>query len=293
MNAYLTTREVAAYLRITERRVYELVRQRAIPCTRATGKWLFPRPMVDRWLVEQLEGPDPGAARPANVLAGSHDPLLSWAVRASESGLALMPGGSTDGLRQVEQGRAAAAGLHLHDPDSGDFNVHAVRTSAAVRGCVLLTWAWRRQGLVLPAGNPDGVTGLADVVERGLPLARRQADSGSGLLLGRMLADLGYSVDAPRFVEDTAHGETEVGMAVLQGRARAGLAVEAAARGLGLGFVPLTWERFDLLLDRRAAFEPPLQALFAFARSAGFRAEATRLGGYDIASLGTVQVNGP
>jgi putative molybdopterin biosynthesis protein len=288
----LTTKEVAAYLRISERRVYELVRRGTIPCTRVTGKLLFPRALIDRWLAAHLETEPPEPARPPGVLAGSDDPLLAWAVTESESGLAVRGGGSLDGLRQVQQGRAAAAGLHI--PERGDgFNTATVAASAAARGCVLVTWAWRRQGLVLPPGNPDGVTGLADVVGRRLPVIRRQRSAGSDILLTRLLDALPDGSGGPRTVTAGAHDERGLARAVLTGRARAGVAVEAAARELGLAFVPLAWERFDLLLDRRAYFEPPLQTLLSFAHSDGCAREADRLGGYDRGELGVVQWVGP
>ena len=81
----MTTREVAEYLRIKERKVYDLVRDKRIPCTRVTGKWLFPKHLIDHWLATGTEFPDRAAAlepTPA-VCAGSHDPLLEWCLRES------------------------------------------------------------------------------------------------------------------------------------------------------------------------------------------------------------------
>lgn len=293
MRDYMTTREVADYLRIKERRIYELVRQRAIPCTRVTGKWLFPRALVDLWLAENLEGAPPAAAPAPPVVAGSHDPLLDWAVKESGCALALLPGGSLDGLRRLERGEARVAGLHLYEPVSGTFNLRSVGESSALRGAVLLEWAWRHQGLVLPSGNPEGVAGLEDLARRKIPVARRQAESGSGLLLGHLLQQAGLAEDDLAFVEETARNETDIGLAILEGRARAGFGVEAVARTLKLDFLPLMWERFDLLLRRRDYFEAEVQALMAFARTPAFAERAERLGGYDVSGLGTVHYNGP
>ena len=114
---FLTTKEVADYLRIKERRVYDLIRQRAIPCTRVTGKWLFPRALIDLWLAESAEGERP--VRPPPVLAGSQDPLLDWAVKESGCGLASLQGGSLDGIKRFAEGEAVAAGLHLFDAETG------------------------------------------------------------------------------------------------------------------------------------------------------------------------------
>jgi excisionase family DNA binding protein len=101
MAEFLTTKDVAALLRIKERKVYELVRDKAIPASRVTGKLLFPRDMVEAWVrrnVEFRDGTEGLVARPA-VVAGSHDPLLDWALRESGSGLATYFDGSLSGLR--------------------------------------------------------------------------------------------------------------------------------------------------------------------------------------------------
>jgi excisionase family DNA binding protein len=299
VHEYLTTHEVADYLRIKERRVYELVRQRQIPCTRATGKWLFPRALIDRWVAEQLEMAPASARETPPVVAGSHDPLLDWAVKESGCGLALLPGGSLDGLARLGDGQARLAGLHLFHADLADrdperaFNVPNVQDSAAPADAVLIEWARRTQGLVLPAGNPDGVERLADLADKRLPVARRQAESGSGLLLDHLVRQAGLGAGALSYVEETARSEMDLGLAILEGRARAGMAVEAVARSLQLAFVPLMVERFDLLMARRDYFGPAVQTLMAFARTEAFAERARRLGGYDVSGLGTVRYNAP
>ena len=293
---FMTTKEVAEYLRIKERRVYELVRRREIPCTRVTGKWLFPKALVDLWLAEHAAGTAP--PRPPPVIAGSHDPLLDWAVKESGCGLALLPGGSLDGIKRFAEGAAMAAGLHLFDPESGEFNLPALAVGLAGprlarAGVVLVEWAWRQQGLVVAAGNPQGVTGLGDLRDKGLTVMCRQVEAGSHLLLAHLLEREGMTLDDLDVVDETARGETDLGLAILEGRAEVGLAVEAVARSLKLGFVPLRRERYDLLLGRRDYFEPPLQKLFAFARGPAFGARAAQMGGYDVSGLGRVRYNGP
>ena len=103
----MNTREVAEYLRIKERRVYDLVAQRNIPCTRAAGKWLFPKELIDLWLIRNAEGVSESLqVKPIElpaIISGSHDPLLDWAVKESDCGLAMLFNGSLDGL---EPGRA-------------------------------------------------------------------------------------------------------------------------------------------------------------------------------------------
>jgi excisionase family DNA binding protein len=293
MHDFMTTKEVAEYLRIKERRVYELVRRRAIPCTRVTGKWLFPRTLVDVWLAESAAGRGWARVQAPPVIAGSHDPLLDWAARESGCGLALLPGGSLDGLKRFAEGEAQVAGLHVYDAETESFNVAAVTGTLPLAGLVLIEWAWRHQGLVVPAGNPRGIAALKDLARGGVTVARRQEAAGSRLLLAQLLEREGLGLGDLTFTAETARSETDLGLAILEGRAEAGFAVEAVARTLRLDFVPLMHERYDLLLRRRDYFEAPVQALFDFARGAAFQARAEQMRGYDVSGLGRVQLNGP
>ncbi|MGH6945989.1 MAG: substrate-binding domain-containing protein [Kiloniellales bacterium] len=290
---YLTTHELADYLRIKERRIYELLRQRAIPATRVTGKWLFPKAEIDRWLgAQEIEGIGGGHSLAPPIVAGSSDPLLDWAVRESNCGLAIQAGGSEDGLARMEAGAAQAAGLHLLDSESGEYNRSLVQARLSKLPLILIEWAKRRQGLVVAAGNPKKIAGIGDLARRDVKVVRRPSGAGSQHLLDQLLAKEGV---APAGYRDSAvaQGETDLGLAILDGAADTGLAVEAVARALKLDFVPLTEERYDLLIERRAFFEPPLQRLFAFARTAAFATRAKALGGYDLAHFGTVHYNGP
>jgi molybdate-binding protein len=124
-------------------------------------------------------------------------------------------------------------------------------------------------------------------------VARRQEAAGSRLLLAQLLEREGLGLEDLNFTAETARSETDLGLAILEGRAEAGLAVEAAARTLKLDFVPLMRERYDLLLRRRDYFEAPVQALLAFARGTAFRTRAGQMGGYDVSGLGRVHLNGP
>lgn len=285
---YLTTDEACALLRLKERRLYDLARQGQIPATRAAGRWLFSRAALERWLAGHATGGAPAAQRPP-VVAGSHDPLLEWALRESGCGLAILAEGSAAGLERFFRGEALAAGTHLPPAESGNREAIASRPESA--DCVLLAWARRRQGLVLPAGNPRQVKGLKDLVGR--PMARRQEGAGSQQLLLQLWAEQGLPAGGPNFAPGTARTQIELGMMVLEGRAEAGLAAEAAATALKLDFLPLAEERFDLLVARRDVFEPPMQRLLAFARSALLAEKARAMGGYDVSELGTVRWNAP
>lgn len=289
----MDTHEVADYLRVKERKVYELVRERRIPCVRVTGKWLFPRALIDDWLISQADLAGTAQSRPAPpVIAGSHCPLLEWALREADSGLAMLPGGSLDGLAKLVRGEAAVALVHLLDAETGDYNVPAVR-AAALPDVVVIEWAWRRQGLVVPTGNPASLFTVSDLKARGSRIVCRQESAGAQVLFCHLLHQAGIGWTDLTVLDQPARSETDVGLAVLEGRADAGLAVEAVARTLRLDFVPLARERADLVLRRRDFFEPAVQKLLALTRTAAFTERAAALGGYDVSGLGTVHYNAP
>lgn len=292
--ALMTVQEVAEYLRLKERKVYDLVAQRRIPCTRVSGKWLFPRAQIDLWLLQNSEwsGPDTYRSAPA-VLVGSHDPLLEWVLREAGAPFAMQIGGSVPGLQRFADGGAVVCGLHVPDPDSGAFNLPLVTTLVKGQDIVVLQWALRQQGLVLAPGNPLHIATLEDLVDRGARLIERQEGSGSRILLLRLLEQAGVPRERIHVVTEPAHSETDVGLAVLAGKADCGLAIEATARQLKLDFLPLTFEYFDLVIRRRDYFEPPFQRLLRLATAPMCSSKAAEMGGYDLSGLGTVRYNDP
>lgn len=284
----MNTREVADYLRIKERKVYDLVRERKIPCSRVTGKWLFPRAQVDAWVAQASDGAEPVAA--GAVLAGSHDPLLEWAVRESRCGLAIRPGGSRDGLALLAAGAAMLAGIHLIE-EGGGYNTAAVSSAMPARDFVMLEWARREQGLIVAPGNPHGVAGLPDLRAGKLRLMPRQEEAGSQALLLHLLGEAGMKPSDVKRTASAAMNESDLALAIAEGKADAGIGIRSVAQQFKLGFVTLHTERFDLVMRRRDYFEAPVQKLMAFARTPNFASRAAELGGYDIGGLGSVVLN--
>jgi len=275
---YLTTKEVAALLRVKERKVYDLAGENEIPHRRITGKLLFPETELMAWM--KGGAPDPVADRPP-VVAGSHDPLLDWAIRESGCGLATLFNGSSDGLTCFVDNRAVASGLHL--PSEGDWNIPAVAT-VDPENAVLIGWARRRRGLLV---RDPAVSCLADLA--GNRVVRRQAGAGADALLMRLLAEAGMTTGDLAAPATLARTEADAAAMVAAGEADAALGLEAMARAHGLSFAMLVEEAYDLLIDRRAYFAAPFQTLMAFAKSAVFVARAETFGGYGLAPLGSVR----
>lgn len=289
---YLTVKELAGLLRLKERKVYDLAASGAVPCSRATGKLLFPAAEIRDWIERAQTGSVPGGpprtatARPPIVL-GSHDPLLDWAIRQSRCGLASYYDGSLDGLDRFLRHEGVAAGLHIHDAETDGWNVPAVARLAADRDAALVSFARRQRGLVFRPGTPS-LTGLADL--SGRRIVPRQAESGTDTLFRELAAKGGLDL-ASLDLAPVARTEDEAVEAVRRGDAEVAFGLEAVARGYGLEFAPIIEEQFALLVDRKAWFDPPLQALMAFCASPQFAARAASTGGYDTADLGRVAWN--
>src|SRR5664279_2266361 len=190
MTQFLTTRELAAMLRVKERKVYELAAEGALPVRRVTGKLLFPRAEIEEWIVTNGGAAKTGRgdAAPAPILplviAGGHDPLLEWALRESRSGIAGFFDGALDGLQRARAGDCIAAGLHI--PEGGEWNVAAVAARFTDEPWVLIEWARRARGLIMRpdlAKRPDCLKAA-----RGLRFQTRQTEAGSELVLEQLLA---------------------------------------------------------------------------------------------------------
>ena len=299
---YLTVPEAAVYLRISPRKIYDLASRSGLPHRRAGARLLFERTALAEWV--RGNGQDHGMPAPPLVLAGSHDALLDWAVRASHAALATLCRGSRDGLERVKRREACAALLHLPEPGvgragGGGFNLDAVCKTLDGHDVVLLNWCWRQQGLMVARDNPFGIRSLEDLfvdtAGAGPRVGRRSAGAGSRELFDQLLAD-----HAPAgkhrlhldLVVDDLESENDASLAVRLGDVDAVFGAQSAAQSIGLGFVPVIRERVDLLINRRSYFEPPLQMLLDFCRGESFAVHAAALGGYDLSQHGTVVWNG-
>ncbi|MCB1792343.1 MAG: helix-turn-helix transcriptional regulator, partial [Gammaproteobacteria bacterium] len=236
-NAYLTTRELAALLRIKERKVYDLAASGQIPCSRAMGKLLFPRKAIEAWIAGESINPD--AVTPKSrppVFLGSYEPLLEWALRESGCGLATLLDGSLDGLRRFVANEGVAAGLHVYDAADDSWNVRAVGEALRDAPVVLIEFAWRERGLIVAPGKARAFPDAAAL--RGHRVVPRQAGAGSQVLLEQLIAKSAVGRDEVDWAA-TARTESDAALAVLEGKAEAALGLRAMAEQLRLGFVPL------------------------------------------------------
>ncbi|HJZ88161.1 MAG TPA: molybdopterin biosynthesis protein [Polyangia bacterium] len=232
---------------------------------------LRPRAEVDRTLLH----------------VGSHDLALDLlADLLPARSLVSVHVGSIGGLVALGHGLCHFAGTHLIDPESGDYNLAYVRRYAGGRAVTLVELVRRQQGLIVAPGNPLGLRGLGDLVRPGVRFVNRQRGAGTRLLLDLRLAQAGLDAGAIAGYQREEPTHMAVAVAVQAEAADAGLGVQAAARALGLDFVPLEWERYDLALPTEEL--AGLGDLVDLVRSDTFRAAATGLGGYDPGQSGRI-----
>lgn len=279
---YLTVQELAALLRVKDRKVYDLAASGEVPCSRATGKLLFPAAEIRNWIDGAKSGGAARAARP-QVILGSHDPLFDWAIRQSGCGFATYCDGSHDGLTRFCRGEGVAAALHLFDPLSGAWNQPFVKEHAQGQDAALIRIAVRERGIV--CNRAAGINGLQDL--KGHSIVPRQPQAGTSGVFAHALEQTGLRPEHLTFSE-VARTEDEAVQAVQRGDAAATFGLGSVARMFGLSFLPMVEEPFDLLIDRRAYFSPAFQVLLSFMTSDQFHARAQALGGYDVSDIGKV-----
>ena len=287
-----TTAEAASYLRLKERKIYEMVAEGSVPCTKVTGRWLFPKAELDHWLATSIVRPA-GLMRPdaPPIIAGSHDPLLDWALRESGSGLATLAVGSEAGFERFIAGEAVAASMHLHalDDITGDANVAALSARSDVQDAVLIGFCRREQGFVVAAGNPLKLSGIDDVIAKRARMTMRPKGAGAQLLLLALLQRARHTTDNLVTASPLCPTGPDIAQAIRAGRADVGVATRAVAHSAGLDFVPIVWEPFDLLMRQRDYFRPSVQALLKFLHSDELKDRAQEMGGYDLDAAGAVR----
>jgi len=225
------------------------------------------------------------------VIIGSHDlalDLLASRVKRGDPSLRLSSShvGSLEGIIALKKGYAHMAGSHLLEPASGEYNLPYIQKYLGKIPVRIIHFAYRQQGFILPQGNPRGITGLSDLVRDGVRFVNRQRGSGTRVLLDYLMEKEG--IDPTRITGYQGEEFTHLGVAVAieSGRADVGLGIYGAAKALGLDFVPIAQERYDLIIPHEHFDDPRVQKVIGVLRSEEFQAEIEGLGGYDTSRMG-------
>ncbi|HEC23879.1 MAG TPA: molybdopterin biosynthesis protein, partial [Chloroflexi bacterium] len=196
--------------------------------------------------------------------------------------------GSLGGLVALRRGEAHLAGSHLLDPETGEYNWRYIDQYLPGRNVALVTLVRREQGLIVPPGNPQAISGIGDLAREDVTFVNRQRGAGTRLLLDYELERHGIAPEQVRGYEREEYTHLGVAAAVASGTASCGMGVRAAARALGLDFVSVGWERYDLVIPREYYESDLLAPLLALLHDEAFRAAVAELPGYDVSEMGQV-----
>ena len=295
MPELMNTREVARYLGVNEKKIYFLAKSGKIPCTRVTGKWTFPKKLIDQWIEESASGLVTRKARVEErgflLAAGSDDPSLGilhdlYEAQTQPASFFMTTVGSTGGLAAIRGGAADFATAHLLEPARANSNETAFRLFPA--DAVIVELFYRELGLLVPPGNPKGIKSIRDLARPKLRIINRQPGSGTRIYLDQELASARLSGKKISGYDAVVATHFEVGLRILRGDADVGLATWTTAHLLGLDFISLTRERFDAVIPKERFFARGIQVLLGTLGSREFRQQVEALGGYDASESGRI-----
>ena len=233
------------------------------------------------------------------VATGSHDLVLdliaSELTGAGGVSFASSNVGSLGGLRAIDRGEAHLAGTHLLDEESGEYNVSFLRRYVRNQCVVLVNLVHRVQGFIIPKGNPASIESLNDLAREDIVFVNRQRGSGTRVLLDYKLVAAGIDTQQVTGYEREEYTHLAVAAAVAGGRADVGLGILSAARAIGMDFIPLFNERYDLAIPEDIYDSELLAPMLQLIQSSDFRVKVEELGGYDAGQMGEViaRIAGP
>ncbi len=295
--ALLNTREVAHFLDINEKMAYTLITEKGLPATKITGKWLFPMKLVEQWIeTNTINYPKPSTSLPPYhgllIIAGSNDLLLDITISLFNT---LYPDhvavfgnlGSMGGLRALRQNLCHIASSHLLQENENEYNFEFA-TKELEKMPAVVNFCKREQGILVQKGNPKKINSIADIARSGIRIVNRPLGTGTRLLFDHKLKEAGINCEKIKGYNTELHRHMDVGLEILSGRADAGPGIKPVASLLGLEFIPVRWERYDLLITKERFFDKGVQLFIGLLHEQTFIDLAKNLDGYDVTISGKV-----
>jgi putative molybdopterin biosynthesis protein len=295
----MNTKEVAEYLDIHEKQVYLLIKAGKIPCTRVTGKWIFPVKLIDEWIRNSAHDGLQQARKRINSIegallaAGSNDPVLDMLLTAIKKdhpdfNIFSANTGSVNGLTALNSGLTDIAFSHLFDPQTGDYNTPYLKQYVPDSSPVVVNLFYRQIGFLIAKCKSDIFQGWESLTHKNIQFVNRQKGSGTRILLDHELKSRGIAgVDISGY-DNEVYTHFEVGLSLISGEADVGIASAAVAKILDLNFQPLVSERFDMILDKDIFFQPAIQAFIETLQSDQFKNRVEKIGNYNFKDTGRI-----
>lgn len=282
---FMNAKQVAEYLDLNEKKVYSLANDGQLPATKVTGKWLFPKSLLDKWLIESCHN---GAFNDRLLIAGSDDPLLQLAVgeMANKLGSTALVGytstGTRQGLSMLSKGHVDICAIHWGRASEAPLRHPALlQQYPGSRNWVLIHAYERVQGLII---NPNLMGKINDPVEltsQQYQWALRQEGAGSLRALEEWLQNKGNALDNLN-QQDVYYSERELGSAIARGCADVGCGSQSTAGEFNLAFLPLFTEAFELVIPKNIYFRSLVQQLLQTLQKPETQAKGDQFGGYNF-----------
>ena len=295
MKKLLSTKEVAQFLDVNEKMIYTLVAEKGLPATKITGKWLFPKHLVEQWIeTNTINYPETiGHLPPYDgilIITGSNDPLLEKTIslfnHTYPDQVAVFGNlGSMGGLKALRQNMCHMASSHLLQDNEEEYNFEFAgreleKTPAVINFCK------REQGIIVKKNNPKKIKAISDLSNADIRIVNRSLSTGTRLLFDKELKKAGIKGDTIKGYHDEVERHMDVGLEILSGKADAGPGIRYVASLLNLDFIPLRWERYDFLVAKERFFDKGVQLFLGLLHEEAFQQMASPLNGYDLSKTG-------
>ena len=294
----LNTRELAEYLDINEKKIYSLIMEKGLPATKVTGKWLFPKHLVDIWIDNHIRNypwmkeKKLETFNESLIIAGSNDILLGNILgifqKKNHNILPLYSSiGSMNGIQALKKGWCHICATHMLQKEDEDYNITYIKEVFS-DGFMMINFAYRTQGLIVNRHNPKDIHGIEDMTKPDIKIVNRQSGTGTRFLLEYELEKHGIVSRHIKGYDNICLNHLDVGIEILSGRADLGIGIQAVAQMFGLDFIPLRKERFDFVLRQEFYSDIRFQTFTKFIQSREIMDYSKRFAGYDLKDSGKV-----
>ncbi len=293
MGEMYSTKEIAKFLNINEKMVYSLITEKGLPATKITGKWLFPINLVRQWIEAGTENFPQAAKLPPYhglvLIAGSNDLLLDKIISTfnlkHQNHMAMFGmAGSLGGLNALKQNLCHIASSHLIG-DNEQYNFPFL-TDDMSHVPAVVNFCLREQGILVQRDNPKAIESVKDMSRPDITIVNRQLGTGTRKLFDKLLKQADIRPETIKGYETTLSRHMDVGLEILNHKADAGPGIRPVANILGLGFIPVCWERFDLLINKERFFDQGIQLFLSLLKGKVIQTAAEAYGGYDLSMTG-------
>ena len=291
MKKLFSTKEVAQFLDINEKMVYSLIAEKGLPATKITGKWLYPKHLVEQWIETNTTNyPEATTRLPPYegllIITGSNDPLLNKTISLFNSlhsnHIAVFGNlGSMGGLRALRQNLCHIASSHLLQDNEEEYNFEFANQELEKMPAVV-NFCRREQGIIIQKGNPKNIGEISDLAKKDIRIVNRPVGTGTRLLLDRELKKAKIEGKKIEGYHNEFRSHLDVGLEVLSGRADAGPGISAVSGLLDLDFIPIRWERYDLMISKDRFFDKGVQFFLGLLVENSFKKLGTNFSGYDL-----------